>query len=139
MSRGSKSITPPPRQVCWPFSRPIWDSGGRAREAIRRTEWPCWVRPSNGRRRDPAQERVKKTRSRQPTKSCSLLIACTEQPRQARPQAIQFGRPMAVVKIDPMRLSGPWSDGYVLERQDTLSSEFLGHDGFGNPQDASGR
>lgn len=41
---------------------------------------------------------------------------------------------MAAVKIDPMPLSGPWSDGYVLERQHTLSSEFLGHDGFGNPQ-----
>jgi hypothetical protein len=41
---------------------------------------------------------------------------------------------MAAVKVDPLRLSGPWSDGYVLERQHTLSSEFLGHDGFGNPQ-----
>ena len=41
---------------------------------------------------------------------------------------------MPVVKIDPMKLSGPWQDGYVLERQHTLSSEFLGHDSFGNPQ-----
>ena len=41
---------------------------------------------------------------------------------------------MASVKIDPMRLPGPWANGYVLERQHTLSSEFLGHDGYGNPQ-----
>lgn len=41
---------------------------------------------------------------------------------------------MAPVKIDPMKLAGPWADGYVLERQHTLSSEFLGHDSFGNPQ-----
>jgi predicted amidophosphoribosyltransferase len=41
---------------------------------------------------------------------------------------------MAAVKIDPIRLSGPWVDGYVLERQHTVSSEFLGHDSFGNPQ-----
>lgn len=41
---------------------------------------------------------------------------------------------MAIVKIDPVRLAGPWSDGYVLERQHTISSEFLGHDSFGNPQ-----
>ena len=26
------------------------------------------------------------------------------------------------------------ADGYVLERQHTLTSEFLGHDSFGNPQ-----
>ncbi len=30
---------------------------------------------------------------------------------------------MPVVKIDPIRISGPWHDGYVLERQHTLSSE----------------
>lgn len=41
---------------------------------------------------------------------------------------------MAAVKIDPMKLAGPWSDGYVLERQHTLTSDFLGHDSFGNPQ-----
>ena len=41
---------------------------------------------------------------------------------------------MPVVKTDPMRLSGPWQDGYVLERQHTLSSEFLGHDSLGNPR-----
>ena len=41
---------------------------------------------------------------------------------------------MSLVKIDPMKLPGPWADGYVLERQHTLSSEFLGHDSFGNPQ-----
>jgi predicted amidophosphoribosyltransferase len=37
------------------------------------------------------------------------------------------------VRIDPLKL-GPWADGYVLERRHTLSSEFLGHDSFGNPQ-----
>ncbi len=41
---------------------------------------------------------------------------------------------MSAVKIDSMKLPGPWTDGYVLERQHTLSSEFLGHDSFGNPQ-----
>jgi len=41
---------------------------------------------------------------------------------------------MAAVKIDPMKLAGPWAEGYVIERQHTLSSEFLGHDSFGNPQ-----
>ena len=41
---------------------------------------------------------------------------------------------MAAVKIYPMKLPGPWADGYVLERQHTLTSEFLGHDSFGNPQ-----
>src|SRR2546428_5645896 len=41
---------------------------------------------------------------------------------------------MSAVKIDPMKLLGPWADGYVLERQHTLTSEFLGHDSFGNPQ-----
>jgi competence protein ComFC len=43
-------------------------------------------------------------------------------------------RPMSAVNIDSMKLPGPWTDGYVLERQHTLSSEFLGHDSFGNPQ-----
>lgn len=41
---------------------------------------------------------------------------------------------MPAVAINPMQLQGPWADGYVLERQHTLSSEFLGHDSFGNPQ-----
>jgi len=41
---------------------------------------------------------------------------------------------MASVKIDPMKLAGPWTEGYVLERQHTVSSDFLGHDSFGNPQ-----
>ena len=41
---------------------------------------------------------------------------------------------MSAVKIDPLKLPGPWADGYVLERQHTVSSEFLGHDSFGNPQ-----
>ena len=39
---------------------------------------------------------------------------------------------MAAAKIDPLRLQGPWADGYVLERQHTLSSDFLGHDSFGH-------
>jgi predicted amidophosphoribosyltransferase len=41
---------------------------------------------------------------------------------------------MAVVKTDPSRLPGPWADGYAVERHHTLSSEFIGHDSFGNPQ-----
>lgn len=41
---------------------------------------------------------------------------------------------MAPVKTDPMKLTGPWADGYVLERQHTLSSDFLGYDSYGNPQ-----
>ena len=41
---------------------------------------------------------------------------------------------MAAVRIDPMKLSGPWAEGWVLERRHTLSAEFLGHDSFGNPQ-----
>jgi predicted amidophosphoribosyltransferase len=46
----------------------------------------------------------------------------------------QNPRVISAVKIDPMKLPGPWTDGYVLERQHTLTSEFLGHDSFGNPQ-----
>jgi len=38
------------------------------------------------------------------------------------------------VKSDPLLLFGPWAAGYVLERQHTLSSEFLGHDSFGHAQ-----
>src|SRR5437867_2102921 len=41
---------------------------------------------------------------------------------------------MPSVKIDSMMLPGPWVEGYVLERHHTLTSEFLGHDSFGNPQ-----
>jgi len=41
---------------------------------------------------------------------------------------------MPAVNCDPMKLSGPWTDGFVLERQHTLSSDFIGHDSFGNPQ-----
>ena len=41
---------------------------------------------------------------------------------------------MSVVRTDPLKLAGPWTDGYVLERQHTLSSEFLGHDSYGNAQ-----
>lgn len=41
---------------------------------------------------------------------------------------------MAATKIDPLRLPGPWADGYVLERQHTLSSDFLGYDSNGHAQ-----
>lgn len=41
---------------------------------------------------------------------------------------------VGTVKIDPMKLSGPWAEAWVLERQHTLSADFLGHDSFGNPQ-----
>ncbi len=41
---------------------------------------------------------------------------------------------MVAANIDPLKLEGPWADGYVLERQHTLSSEFLGHDSFGHPR-----
>jgi predicted amidophosphoribosyltransferase len=41
---------------------------------------------------------------------------------------------MAVVKSNPMKLPGPWTEGYVVERQHTLNSAFLGHDSFGNAQ-----
>jgi len=41
---------------------------------------------------------------------------------------------MAAVESDPMKLPGPWEDGYVVERQHTLSSDFLGHDSLSNPQ-----
>jgi predicted amidophosphoribosyltransferase len=39
-----------------------------------------------------------------------------------------------IVKSDPIRLIGPWADGYVLERHHTLSSEFLGYDSYGHSQ-----
>lgn len=41
---------------------------------------------------------------------------------------------MAPVKTNPIRIVGPWTSGYVLEAQHTLSSEFLGHDSWGHPQ-----
>jgi len=41
---------------------------------------------------------------------------------------------MAVVAINPIKVVGPWLEGYVLERQHTVSSEFLGHDSSGRPQ-----
>ena len=41
---------------------------------------------------------------------------------------------MAIVKIDPRRLPGPWVEGFVLERRHTVSAEFLGHDSYGHPQ-----
>ena len=39
---------------------------------------------------------------------------------------------MAAAKIDPLKLQGPWADGYVLEPQHTLSSDFLGYDSYGH-------
>ena len=41
---------------------------------------------------------------------------------------------MATIKIDPLKLPGLWANGYVLERQHTLSSDFLGHDSNGHPR-----
>ena len=41
---------------------------------------------------------------------------------------------MASVKIDPLKLAGPWVEGWAIERQHTLSADFLGHDSYGNPQ-----
>ncbi|MDO8679060.1 MAG: ComF family protein [Acidobacteriota bacterium] len=41
---------------------------------------------------------------------------------------------MAAVKIDPLELTGPWAEGHVLERQHTISSEFIGHDSNGHAQ-----
>lgn len=41
---------------------------------------------------------------------------------------------MAASKIDPLKVPGPWVDGYVLERQHTLSSDFLGYDSLGHAQ-----
>jgi len=41
---------------------------------------------------------------------------------------------VANIRIDPIRLKGPWSQGFVLERQHTLSSEFLGYDSNGHAQ-----
>jgi hypothetical protein len=39
-----------------------------------------------------------------------------------------------MVNSNPLRVPGPWDDGYVLERRHTLSSGFLGHDSIGHPQ-----
>jgi competence protein ComFC len=36
--------------------------------------------------------------------------------------------------LHPIKLPGPWSEGFVLERQHTLSSTLIGHDSNGNPQ-----
>ena len=41
---------------------------------------------------------------------------------------------MALPTLHPMKLPGPWSQGFVLERQHTLSSTLIGHDSNGNPQ-----
>lgn len=52
--------------------------------------------------------------------------------RSVKPGTIP--RVVARAKIDPVKLPGPWADGYVLERQHMVSSEFLGHDSFGHAQ-----
>ena len=41
---------------------------------------------------------------------------------------------MAPPTLHPIELPGPWSEGFVLERQHTLSSTLIGHDSNGNPQ-----
>ena len=41
---------------------------------------------------------------------------------------------MAPPTLHPIKLPGPWSEGFVLERQHTLSSTLIGHDSNGNPQ-----
>jgi len=41
---------------------------------------------------------------------------------------------VATIRIGPLELPGPWAEGYVLERQHRLSSEFLGYDSNGHPQ-----
>lgn len=45
---------------------------------------------------------------------------------------------MAAVSVAPIAISGPWDEGYALNYH-TLSSEFLGHDQFGNPMFATKR
>ena len=37
------------------------------------------------------------------------------------------------IRFDPVKLRGPWAEGYALEKQHSLSSEFVGYDGNGNP------
>lgn len=39
---------------------------------------------------------------------------------------------MAAVTVAPIQIKGPWDEGYALDRH-TVSSTFLGYDGFGNP------
>ena len=46
---------------------------------------------------------------------------------------------MSAVKTDPLQLSGPWADGYVLEQNHTLSSVFLGYDSNGHARFESKR
>lgn len=41
---------------------------------------------------------------------------------------------MAPPTLHPIKLPGPWSEGFVLEGQHTLSSTLIGHDSNGNPQ-----
>lgn len=38
------------------------------------------------------------------------------------------------IHFDPLRLHGPWAEGFVLERQHTLASRHIGDDSFGHPQ-----
>jgi predicted amidophosphoribosyltransferase len=40
---------------------------------------------------------------------------------------------MSIVATHPMKISGAWRQGYVLDYH-TLSSDFIGHDEFGNPR-----
>lgn len=41
---------------------------------------------------------------------------------------------MGAVNIDPVKLPGPWTAGFALERQHTIRSTFLGTDSFGHDQ-----
>ncbi len=59
--------------------------------------------------------------------------------RHLNPRGCYDQRVMPIVGIDPRRLRGPWAAGFVLQRQHTLSSEFLGHDSLGHAQFATTR
>lgn len=37
------------------------------------------------------------------------------------------------MKVSLKQINGPWDDGWVLDKH-TLSTEFIGHDGFGHPR-----
>lgn len=48
--------------------------------------------------------------------------------------ACQDLKTVSIVNSDPISLPGPWTQGYVLDRRHTVSSEFLGHDSHGHAQ-----
>ena len=45
----------------------------------------------------------------------------------------QFGYPLLLVRTNPIKLTGPWTEGFALDLH-TVSSDFIGHDEFGHPQ-----